>query len=137
MRLPSRSLLILSTLLLASCNHSDITGPNDGGYVHVIVANDSSASIWVPLSNGPMGELVPGAKCELFFVKPESWGGGFAVNRPEAHNLATVGFSFVRPPARMAGLQYATIHVTANPSGPVAASSERTDLVVLTEVTQL
>jgi hypothetical protein len=85
-----RPLLLLPTLLLASCNHSDVTGPNDGAYVHVIVANDSSASIWVPLVNGPGGELASGAKGELFFVKPESWGGGFAVARPEAHNLAIV-----------------------------------------------
>lgn len=137
MRLPSfRSLILLPALFLAACNHSDITGPNDGAYVHVIVANDSSASIWAPVSKDRPGEILPGSQAELFFIQAESMGGGFAVARPEANNLAIVYFSFVRPPARMAGLQYATLHVTANPSAPVTASCDRTDLVLVTGVTQ-
>ena len=64
-------------------------------------------------------------------------GGGFGVARPKIHTLAIVDFFVVRHTARMAEFDYATIHVTANPSTPVTASSDRTDLVVVTSVTQV
>lgn len=128
-------LLLSATLALAACNHSDVTGPSYD-YVHILVVNDSSTSIWVPVfANAPERPLASGEVGELFFVKPESWGGGFAVARPLAHNVATVEFMFARPPAAKAGYNTVTVHVKANPSEPVTARSDRPDLVSITNVT--
>ena len=130
-------LLALSVLLLASCNHSDVTGPN-ADYVHVRVINDSSAAIWVPLTDHApgTGELAPGAAAELTIVRPDISGGGFVVMAPLLTPLGEVSFQFVRPPAGKAGFAIATIHVTANSPSPVTAWCDRTDLVLVTRVTQ-
>jgi hypothetical protein len=142
MRFPVRATLVLLTaFLLVSCNHSDVTGPNAGGYVHIMVVNDSSETIFVPaaatlasksLSN--YGELGPGASGEIQFVTPRMAGGGFVVARSYGHNIAIVNFSFVHPPAEATGLNYAGVHVTANTGAPVTAFSDRTDLVLVTGV---
>jgi hypothetical protein len=142
MRVSLRATLVLLTAtLLVSCNHSDVTGPSTGGYVHIIVVNDSSETIFVPaaatlasksLSN--YGELGPGASGEIQFVTPWMAGGGFVVARSYGHNIAIVNFSFVHPPAEAAGLNYAGVHVTANTGAPVTAFSDRTDLVLVTRV---
>jgi hypothetical protein len=130
-----RALLLSPCVLLMACHDSnDVTGPDSTSYVHVSVANDSSASIWIPAAAGGSVELSPGSKGELPFVRPESIGGGFAVARPLATNLGEVSFDFARPPASKAGLNYATIHVTANPGSQVVATSDRPALVVVTGV---
>jgi hypothetical protein len=126
---------------LASCNHhSDPTGPN-AEYVRIFIQNDSTASIWAPISraitpDNSANQILPGDKAEFIGVSPNSWGGGFAVARPAWQNLAIVNYSFVQPPASKAGLQIVTIHVTANPSAAVSATSDRTDLVQITDVQQ-
>lgn len=129
------ALVLLAAFPLASCNHSDVTGPS-GDYVHIMIVNDSTASIWAPISYSANTELAPGAQAEFIGVRPENWGGGFAVARPAWNNLATVNFSFVQPPASKAGFQIATVHVTANPSTPVTAKCDRPDLVAITGVEQ-
>jgi hypothetical protein len=129
------TLVLLTAAVLVSCNHSDVTGPSTGGYVHTMVVNDSSESIFVPgtlMSNS--GELGPGASGEIRVYPPEAAVGGFYVARPYGHNIAIVFFVFVHPPAEAAGLNYAAIHVTANPGAPVTAYSDRTDIVLVTRV---
>jgi hypothetical protein len=134
-----RALLVLvPALVLASCNrHWDVTGPNDGFYVHVTVANDSTGSIWGPFSrSGEHTELRPGSSRELPYIYRESQTGAFEVARPEFQTLAIVHFRVVRHTGRRTEFDYATIHVTANPPAPVTALSDRTDLVEVTSVTQ-
>jgi hypothetical protein len=128
-------------LFLTSCNHhSDPTGPS-AEYVHVFIQNDSTASIWAPISfavtpDNSANQLLPGGRAEYIGVSANSWGGGFAVARPSWQNLATVNYSFAQPPASKAGLQVVTVHITANPSAPVTATSDRPDLVSIKSVDQ-
>jgi hypothetical protein len=137
LRLPFAAVAMLS---LTSCNNSDPTGPS-AEYVHILIQNDSTASIWAPISyavtpDNSANEILPGGRAEFIGVRPENWGGGFAVARPHFSNLATVNFMFVTPPASKAGLQVVTVHVTANPSAPVTATSDRPDLVSIKSVDQ-
>lgn len=134
-----------AALVLSSC--SDPTGPTDTNYVHVLVQNASSAPIYVPaVRNLAVGQrfditseqLLPGAVAEVVFIRPDSAGGGLAVyeaTEPPSRLLGTVNFVFVRMPASAAGRDYATIRIVAAADGAVTASTDRSDLITLTGIT--
>lgn len=136
--------LLAATVVLSSC--TDPTGPSETNYVHVLVANGSAAPIYVPaVRSTTIGQkfdisteqLLPGAVAEVVFIRPDSAGGGLAVYEATelpSRLLGTVNFVFVRMPARAAGRDTATIRIVVA-GGAVTASTDRTDLVTITGVT--
>ena len=144
MRFPVRAnLVLLTSFLLVSCNHSDVTGPGDVDYVHVRVVNGSSVSIVVPamLSIGQFlsqAELPPGASAEIPLSSPYLYGSSFGLARSvlDPHLSAIIYFTFVRPPAGGRILAYANVRVVAEPGTPVSATTDRPDLLSITRIEQ-
>jgi hypothetical protein len=62
-------------LVLGSCNHRwEPTGPG-GDYVHIVIQNDSTASIWAPVSSAitpddGANQILPGGRAEFVGAAP-------------------------------------------------------------------